>query len=226
MQSDSRTESSWFVQSPCSPGRFNAHSGKVLCSICEAGTFSSGGSTSCAIRLFCHHLPDCETAGSICSNGTYASTAGSTACLQCGKGEFSPPSNGTSFVTACTVSSRLLLQYFFTNQCYPFSALSCGFSSAFTRQQLLPELSAWHECSFAWLAGLVREALAASIAHRQLLRFSVGCQPGTFSNATGSVSCIRCREGSYQTQAGMSYCIECSPGQYNSFTGLPSRSVD
>jgi len=192
---------------PCAPGYFTTSNTASSCSICPAGTYSSGKASNCSLcpagtysaagQYYCTQCPPgtaISSGGSSCtpcSPGYYATSAGSTSCSACAEGTYAN-GNGSTTCTPCSPGT-------FQNQTGQATCMACS-NWEYTDQ------SGSTSCAECYQGYAGSQQYGSSIC--------LSCPPGTFRTAGAIPVCTPCYAGSANQCAGVAHCSLCIGGFY------------
>ena len=164
----------------------------------------------------------------LCIEGTYSTTAGATACVDCERGTYAAASgaiscnlcgsdsdsvSGSSDATACICNAG-------------FSGPDGGPCSSCPSGEY-KEVSGTHSClpcppgsySVGGAALCTQCPFRTISPSRSQTILNCSCQIG-YSGPDGSNQCDECLRGFFKPIAGSSLCLQCAAGQYSNETGM------
>jgi hypothetical protein len=205
----------------CLPGYYTPNTGNIICTICPAGSYCTGGanpipSPSGSYSLLGASIP------TYCPSGSWSTSTGATSsstCVSCSVGNYclggnniTPcPSNtylsttGSSSIRSCLSCINGMSSVSGSSSCV------CGpgnyFLSSSKTGSLICTLCSAGSISTTFSATYCtkcRPGYGPNSAHNAC----VECIPGTYSNG----GCVQCSSGQYTTSHGSSECNECPSG--------------
>eukprot|EP00960_Hanusia_phi_P020214 597361-Hanusia_phi.AAC.1 len=175
----------------CLEGKFAPAVGSSTCFQCPAASDSQNSSSHCTCNAGYFGLID--TPGQVCEEcpaGTFRS-GNMTACTSCEMGKWSPPGSASC---AINMSQPCLQGYLFG-----------------------PDAEACCEQGYFWVTEIASclpcppGTHASPDSHSASLELCTLCEPGKYTNGSGSMNCTSCPSSSFSA-AGQSYCVACPQG--------------